>query len=441
VRGVGRWWAAVLAGSLLPASAAAQLALLARPETGARATALGGAAVAAPPGADAATWNPAALGGATRGEMLFEHRGAGSGLTLQSASATVHATPRFDLALRAHLLHRDGIAAAEAVGSASGTPALSAYMAGLQAAFDVGHGVHVGAGMGRATGFPIGNDRPNAWCADAGIQAQWRDVRAAAALRGMLLGAHGTSEGSAWSAGIESPVPRTRLTVALQMDAAESAAMSSSAGLICKVAPAMELRAGARGRDGEGPVFGAGAAFGAGEARLEYGARIATGAATEHVIAARIGFGGAPPIASRPSVAPKPTPLEATAPPLPAIRKPVESTARPIAVKREPVAPPVAPVAPSAAPPPAPAPVSAPPGPAPKPPVARRFTVFAGPYPSLDVAARDAMRLRSAGMRPTVERRGAQVFLMLERGAESARAHQLEVQARAAQVTLRREAE
>ena len=419
---VGLRCALALAG-LWPASAGAQrggLADFARPDAGARVTALAGAAVAAPAGAVTATWNPAALAGATRGEFSFEHRGAGPGLTLESASLTLAATRRLDVAMRAHVLRRDGIAAAEAVGGARGTPTLSGYLGGLQAALDVGRGVHVGAGCGRVAGFPVGNDRPSAWSVDVGVHAQRRAMRAGVAARGLLFGtrsADASASAGSWSAGLETAVPRTRLALAMQVDGTDTRDISGSTGLCCRAAHAVELRAGARLRAGEAPVFGAGAAFGAGEARLEYAARIETGAGTQHVITARVGFGGVPaarPTPRLPRSSSTATPREDTAPRVPAA-VPAPKPATPSV----PVVPPT---------------TVAPTGDA-------RFSVIAGPYPSLEVAARDAFRLRNAGLHPTVEHRGKQVVLVLQQGASEAQAHALGAQARAAKVVTRIEAE
>lgn len=372
----------------------------------ARAAALGGVDAAGAPDASAAFGNPAGLAFLNGNGFAAGHRTDAPGRATQSGGLTWRAASgTAGLALRACLENRAGTPAADALGRGRSPDA--GWRAGAAAAFAPWRNVAAGIAVDRFKTLPVASPRAIGWSADAGVE--WRTPRTSAGLfvRGLTWDAAG-GERRAWSAAVARQVVRGA-EIMLQADGEAAGTPHLGAGLAVAVRRYLEVRAGGREAGAGARWATAGFGLGTSAARFDYAVRAARDARTEHQAAIVLGFG----------IAPSPAEADrAAAGPM------VEDSAAPLPVSGSPALdePPV--VAPPAAPRKAAAPA----------PAGAVFVVRAGPFKTLEAAAREVSRLYAATMPPSLQQEGDLYFVVVRRCASRAEADEWQGRARAAGV-------
>lgn len=377
-----------------------------------RAAALGRADAAGPGDATAAFGNPAGLAFLHGNGFVGAHRADAPGYMTQSGALTWRApSARTGVALRACLENRAGVPAQDALGRARSPDA--GWRAGAAAAFVPWRGVALGIAVDRFRTLPVVAKRVVGWSADAGVAWQGARTGAGAFVRGLTWDAASGAR-RAWSAGVTREVTR-HAQVLLQADGDAQTAVRLGGGVAVTAGRYLEVRAGAR--DAEGIRWGtAGLGVGTSALRLDYAVRAAQSARTEHQVAIVLGFG----IAVAPGVVD-----DGASGPL------VEDGAAPLPVVAVPVLdePPVSTPAPKALPAAGSA-AGSPAGSA----AGSVFVVRAGPFKTLEAAARVVSRLHEADVRPSIQQEGESYFVVVQRCTARADAEAWQKRARDAGV-------
>lgn len=372
-----------------------------------RAAALGGADAAGPVDATAAFGNPAGLAFLHGNGFVGAHRADAPGTMTQSGAFTWHAPAApAGVALRACLENRAGTPAQDALGRARSPDA--GWRAGAAAAFVPWRGVALGVAVDRFRTLPVAAKRVVGWSADAGVAWQGARTGAGAFVRGLTWDAASGAR-RAWSAGVTREVTQ-HAQVLLQADGDAQAAVRLGGGVAVAAGRYLEVRAGAR--DAEGSRWGtAGVGVGTRALRVDYAVRAARAARTEHQLAIVFGFGLAPLPVVDGGGGSGPLVEDGTAPP-PVVAVP--------ALDEPPVAVPVVPGAKVL-----PATESA---------AGSVFVVRAGPFKTLEAAAREVSRLYAANVRPSIQQEGESYFVVVQRCTARADAEAWQKRAREAGV-------
>ena len=420
------WTMAMLAAGLAAPAWSADMPMpdFAAPRSDARMLALAGAGTAAAAGASAVWWNPAGLADGPICELLLAHVSLLPGLTHQSGVFSLRPTPggKLAFAVQADLLREAGVAVPEVAPGLSPTPPHAGYRAALHVAGDIGHGVALGAAVGRLRGLSGMPDPGPRLVGDAGLLWRRAGTHAGLAMRGASLdGASGRPPLVA--AGVAQSFASLRVLGCVQLDRDSEGELHPSSGLEWQALPGFVLRAGARYEDAEQGTSGSGGfRLFHDRVRLDYAVQAVRGSSAVHALT--LGFDlGAPAAlpapadpAARAATPPAP-PVETAAPPVPSAQAPTRPT------PPTPLPAPPAPAAEDRSPRPPRREVRPAPS-APRP--DERLTVVSGPYPSLDVAAAAILKLRRIELRPTVRQRGEEYFLVLERGLPRVEAETLQ---------------
>jgi hypothetical protein len=392
-----------------------------------RSAALGRTDIAAEPDAATVFANPATSALLPASGLAFGHRVIAPGVSLQNGVFTVHpGGTAWGVAVRADVLLHDGVPASDAL--ATGRANEAGWRAGVATAVELRPGLAAGLGLGRYSTLPVVAAPERGWALDSGLTWEHGPTRIAGALRGWTVAARPAAQAAsrAWSVGTARRFTALGSEIFVQADGDAGRSPYPAAGVAYVVGRAIELRAGTR-REVHVESYSAGAGVETGPVRIDYAANWGAGLRVEHGLGIVLALG-------------TPGSGRRLASGAVAKRSPEDAAPQvPGRVAEQPAQPRVqAPPTPAAAPGPGRTPMRL------DDPTTSNTTLFlvrAGPYPTLEAAARDVFRLNGADMHPEIERQGEQHLIVVHRSALRAEAEQWRARAERAGVHCRIDSE